>query len=390
MKYRLNEPTVGTLESNAIDRVIEHTWLGAHGPETREFEKEFAEYHGCKYGLAVQSGTAAIHTAVWASLYEKRKLQRPVVACTDYTCSASAAAISMAGDRVCLVDVEPDTYGMSYEALCLAHAQFEVDAVILVHVYGIPARDTMLIKEFCEDNSIILIEDACEAHGSDIGGQKIGSLGDIAVFSLRSEKIIGVGEGGVVVTNNEELMKRCIYFANRCKPDDDDWTRKYYTDDIGYNYSLPNVLGAIGLVQLTRLPSLVKRRRRIAALYRDSMPWLQWQENLPGSSNWLNNARFPVLSGPGWTQETDVSIHPLVKAIGNALFAEGVEVRPGFYPMHLQAAFSDAMILETGAMWESQKIALSSLCLPSHPGLDDDDILDICRLVEQIWNDANS
>lgn len=361
IKYRLSEPVCDEKELRLLAECVQTKTIGSGQKYVGLLEERFAKLHGCDRGLAVQSGTAALHTALYG-------LGIPAganVAVPDFTCAATGAAVRMAGGHVELVDVEPITIGMDFQKLKAAHAVRPLWGVILVHMYGVPARNSEDIIEWCKQNSIKLVEDCCEAHGARYAsGHMVGSMGDVACFSLRSEKLIGVGEGGILITKDRDVMQRSRFFANRAKPRDG-WVWKYYTADIGFNYPMPNLLAAFGYAQLDRLLGFINRRREIGKMYRELLPWLHWQDMSKDSVYWLNFGRFPIKITDDETsmrdqmEETGMSL--IVRKVGEALMERGVEVRPGFFPLRRQPAFTSDYSVDGGAIWESDKLTYSGL-----------------------------
>jgi perosamine synthetase len=385
MRFRLNEPVCGAAEAEILAEVVKSNMLGVDGQYTTAFEHKFARLHGHDLGLAVQSGTAALHTALKGCSIPHGAL----VAVPDFTCAATGAAVCMAGGVCAFIDIESETYGMDFDKLKAAHAKQKLWGVILVHLYGVPARDTTAISNWCSANQVVLIEDCSEAHGAITNsGFPVGAMSHAAAFSLRSEKLIGVGEGGIVLTSNKAIYEKAKWFANRAKPRQG-WVWKYLTEDIGYNYSLPHLLGAFALVQLDRLAPGIRKRRELAIAYRTRLPSIEWQKITDKSAHWLNVGSFPV----DISNVTDVDkllfstgMHPRVRKAGEMLMDRGVEIRPGFFPLRRQPAFANGPVDKD--VWESDKLTLTSLCFPSHPKLTIADVTEICHEVENVWKET--
>ncbi len=211
MRYPLNEPDISDLEQQYALDVLNGNWLSAGGKHTAIFEGLFANYLGTANAIAVQSGTAALHLALKAVGVNNEDS----VILPNYSCGASISAVAQCGAKPIVMDIELETYGLDATDLEIVVNKYKPKALQLVHVYGFPARDTLIIKEICSKNNVMLIEDASEALGAELGGKKIGTFGDIGTFSLRSEKMIGIGEGGVVVTDNDLLSDEMMKLASR-------------------------------------------------------------------------------------------------------------------------------------------------------------------------------
>jgi len=325
VKYPLNEPNLSDLENHYVNDALQSGWLSAGGKHTREFEKLFSDYLGVKYTVAVQSGTAALHLALKAVGVSKGD----TVMIPNYSCGATISSVCQCGATPVVMDIETDTFGLNSEYLECAIKKYKPIALQLVHVYGFPARDTVNIKEICKNYGVILIEDASEALGAELEGNKIGTFGDIATFSTRSEKMIGVGEGGVVVTNNTELYNKTLQLASRNAPlrskDDNYWDKYYYSGE-GYNYLLPHLLGAVARAQMERFPEILAEKKRVGksfrSVFKDNNFWRL--QNIANNSNpvfWLNSILFKTLN------------EDLVRSLGQYLQKKGIDVRSGFIPL---------------------------------------------------------
>lgn len=325
IKYFLNEPFLREKEKEYVLDVLNSSWLSVRGKHTKIFEEKFAEMVGTKYALAVQSGTAALHTALLALGIKKGDK----VAIPNYTCGGDATSIIQCGAEPVIIDVEKDTFGMDSEKLKELIKHEKLKAVILVHVYGFPARDTEKIDELCKENNILLVEDCCEAHNARLGGRTLGTFGDISVFSVRSEKMIGVGEGGMILTNNKQLNDNAYYWASRAAPfrrsQDPYWYAYYYTD-VGMNYLMPHLLGAVGRAQIENFPEILRRKKEVGKTYQESLSkseGIELQKIIEGSDPvfWLNMILFK--------NKNEGQVHE----IGKKLIEKGVEIRPGFWPL---------------------------------------------------------
>ncbi|MCB0338620.1 MAG: aminotransferase class I/II-fold pyridoxal phosphate-dependent enzyme [Bdellovibrionales bacterium] len=320
-RYRINEPFITTEAATYLQEVVNDGWLSIRGPHTTEFERLFAEMVGVSHALAVCSGTAALHTALLALGVEKGD----VVVIPNFTCGACATSVLFAGGVPRIVDVEPDTFGMDAKQLRAALEPGDVKAVMLVHCYGFPAKDTFEIQALCNEYGVKLLEDGSEAHGAVIGGSKIGSIGDIACFSCRSDKMVGVGEAGMIVSNNSELMERAAYFASRAapfrKPEDDYWQAYHYTG-VGHNYLLPHLSGAVGHAQMMHFDEIVGRKRTVGETYQKVLKEngyrTQQRKETAEPVYWLNIVLLDHLTVNQ------------VRKVGTELMERGIEIRPAF------------------------------------------------------------
>jgi len=332
MKYPLNIPNISELEKKYAMDVLESGWLSAGGEHTKAFENLFAEYLNAKFAIAVQSGTAALHLALKAA----NILPGDKVLLPNYSCGASISSVVQCGAIPVVLDIELDTYGLKLQSLENAIYKYRPKALQLVHVYGFPAKNTKKIVEICNNNNIILIEDSSEALGATINQKKIGTFGDIGTFSIRSEKMIGVGEGGVVVTNNTSLFDKMLKLASRSAPfrgSESPYWEKYFYDGEGYNYRLPHLLGAVARAQIERFPELLSEKKRVGEAFRKIFAgnpnWkLQQIAKDSDPAYWLNSILFENMD------------KNLIRYLGKDLMSRGIEVRSGFWPLSDMAAFN--------------------------------------------------
>ena len=325
-KYFLNEPYLEGNEKKYLSEVIDNRWLSAGGNLTKQFEEKFADHIGLKYCLAVQSGTAALHTALLAlGIKQKDKVIIP-----NYTCSACATSVIQAGADPVIIDVEKETFGLNFDDVKVAIEELDdIKAIMPVHVYGFPLKDFSKIISLAKEKGIFILEDTSEAHGATLKGKKLGSFGDLSAFYIRSEKMLGVGEGGVVLTDNKNLHDKALFYASRgCdfNPKENQWWERYYYKAVGMNYKLPHALGAIALAQMENFPRILQIKRSIGEKYAELLrnePEIILQRRIDNSEPvyWLNAI---VLKNK--TKEE-------VREIGKKLIEKQIEIRPGFWPL---------------------------------------------------------
>lgn len=369
MKYYLNEPYLKGREKEYVLDVIESGWLSVKGKHTKIFEEKFAEMVGVKHSLAVQSGTAALHTALLA--LGVKKGDKVVV--PNYTCSGNITSILQCNATPIILDVEKETFGLNADRLEEFLKQEKPKVVMIVHIYGFPARDTKKIVEICKRENIFLLEDACEAHGAELEGKKLGSFGDISVFSVRSEKMIGVGEGGFVLTNNKELIDKAFYWAARAslyRRKESPYWYQYYCGDVGMNYLMPHLLGAIGRAQIENFDEILTRKRKVGEKYVSilkNIEGIKLQKRIQDSNPcyWLNIVIFENES------------KERVREIGKKFIEEKIEIRPAFWPLGDQKAFKEFTF---GSQDVGNYLFERGLVLPSSIFLSEND----CKGVEEI------
>ncbi len=252
---RINQPIIGKEEIDAVTEVLKSgilTEKSGMGPRVLEFEKEFARYVGAKHAVALNTGTAALHTAV---LIAGVKPGDEVVI-PSFTFHATAEVVLLAGAEPVFADIDPDTYTITAETVEAVMTR-NTKVIMPVHLYGLPA-DLDPLKKLARDRGVTLVEDAAQAHGAQYNGSKIGSIGDMTCFSMYAGKNMTTGEGGMVTTNDDDYSEKLRMIRSHGEQ------RPYWPTMIGNNYRMTELLAAIGVAQLKKLPSFLERRRKNA------------------------------------------------------------------------------------------------------------------------------
>ncbi len=365
----LSPPHMGGEELAYIHQAFDTNWVSPAGPHIDTFEKELGAYNGIEYCAALSSGTAAIHLAL-VILGVKPGDE---VICSSFTFSGSCNPIVYVGATPVFVDSELETWNM--DPVLLEEAILDrikkgkkPKAIILVHLYGMPAKlnELMAISKKYE---IPVIEDAAEALGSNYLGQKAGTFGDIGIYSFNGNKIITTSGGGALVSKNEDWIKKARFLATQAR----DAAPHYQHSEIGYNYRLSNVSAGIGLGQLKVLDDRVRQRRANFEFYRDALghlPSISFQPEMSGSfsNRWLTTVLIDPSQNDGVTRE-DIRL---------ALEKENIESRPLWKPMHLQPVFQQFPSFGGGV---SEKLFEQGLCLPSGSGLKEEELKRVVSLI---------
>ncbi len=250
------KPIIGEEEIQAAKEVLQSGML-AEGKVSREFEKQFAHYVGAKHATVTTNGTTALSTAM-----EAMEIQPgDEVITTSFTFIASANTIAMVGAVPVFVDIRPDTYNMDPNLIEKAISD-KTRAIMPVHIFGNPC-EMGPIMEIAEKHDLLVIEDACQAHGAIVDGKMVGSIGHVATFSFYATKNLMTGEGGMITTDDQEIHERCLMIKNHGRGPEGGYT--HYR--IGYNYRMLDIVAALGIVQMERMPGVVKRRRENAKVY---------------------------------------------------------------------------------------------------------------------------
>ena len=255
-------PQLGTKEQEAVEAVIESGYL-ADGPEVREFESEFATYCGTDHAVATSNGTTALHAAFEAlGLGDGDR-----VLTTPFSYIASANSIRFAGAEPVFTYIRPDTYNLNPDTVKEILETESIDAILVVHLYGLPA-DLDALVDIADEHNIPLVEDAAQAHGATVDGKRVGSIGDVGCFSFYPTKNMTTGEGGMITTDDEEIARRAASFINHGRSEDGG---NYEHVRLGHNFRMTSIAAALGRAQLERLPEYIEQRRENAAALTDRL-----------------------------------------------------------------------------------------------------------------------
>ena len=371
MKYLINKPNLSNLEKKYVLKALKSTWLSANGENTKIFEEKISKINKNKYSLAVQSGTAALHLALKClGVKPKDKVLVP-----NYTCVSNLSSVSQCNAIPLLVDIEKETLGLDFNLVQKAVNKYKPKVIQLVHVYGFPARDTFKIINFCKKKKIKIIEDTSEALGSKINGKAVGTFGDINVTSIRSEKMIGVGEGAVISTNNKKIFDNFSLLASRSAPyrtSKDPYWKKYFVTGEGYNYLMPHLLGSVARGQIERFKKdLIRKKITVGENYIKCFKKnnLVYGQKIFKNSNpvyWLNSLIFENLCANK------------IRNLGENLKKQGIEVRSGFWPLNELNSFNSIYITKENI---SKHIFNKILILPSSYDLSSKDISFITKKI---------
>jgi dTDP-4-amino-4,6-dideoxygalactose transaminase len=352
----LSPPDVGELEAAHLLDACRSGWVAPVGPHLDAFEHEVAERTGVGHAVALSSGTAALHLGLLAL----GVLPGQVVIVPSLTFVATANAVRYVGAEPVFVDCDPVTGNLDVEMLAdlltaLGRERRTVGAVVPVDMLG-SCADYTAIEPLCAALEIPVLEDAAEALGATHQGRAAGSFGGAAVLSFNGNKIITTSSGGMLLSDDAELVARCRYLATQARQP----VAHYEHTEVGFNYRLSNLLAALGRAQLSRLDAMMARRRLLRDRYEKAFAGLDGVRVLggdPGANAWLT-AVVVEPDRAGWCY-ADLAGH---------LAARDVETRRLWKPMHLQPLFSGARAALSGA---AERLFATSLVLPSGSALDD-------------------
>src|SRR5712692_10601390 len=257
LRIPLAKPEITESDREAVMEVLRTAYLSM-GPRLRKFEQEICDYTGSKYAVAVNSGTSALHIAVRVLGLEPGS----EVILPSFTFSALLNVILQEGLRPKFVDIDPKTYNTTPELVAAAITE-RARLIIAVHTFGFPV-DAGALLEVAKRHGAHLIEDACEALGAEVRGQRVGTLGEAGLFAFYPNKQITTGEGGMLVTSDEQLAARARRLRNQGRDSALDW---HQHAEVGFSYRLSDINCALGISQLARIERVVERRQKLAETY---------------------------------------------------------------------------------------------------------------------------
>lgn len=337
-------------EQEYVKEAFDTNWIAPLGANVNNFEKELAEYVGVGYAAALSSGTAAIHMGLHALGVQKGD----IVFCQALTFSASANPIVYEEATPVFIDSEYETWNMDPKALEKAFEKYTPKAVIVVHLYGIPAKMDEIMK-ICQKHNVPILEDAAESLGATINGKQTGTFGKFGAFSFNGNKIITTSGGGMLVSDDEERIAKVRFWATQSR----EKFRYYEHKEIGYNYRLSNISAGIGRGQLKVLDERIAEKTNIHNTYKEGFKSIKEIQMQPYMQNSKPNFWLSAI-----ILDKDSKVTPL--QIIEALEKENIESRPIWKPMQLQPVFADRDFItlnENGSV--SEDIFSRGVCLPS-------------------------
>lgn len=358
----MSSPDVGETEKAALIKAMDSGWVAPLGPEVDAFESEVAERVGALHGVALSSGTAALHLSLLAIGVGPGD----VVITSTMTFVATANAILYTGAEPYFVDSDISTGNMNpqllREAITSLKAQKrKIAAILPVDLLG-KAVNYSEISSISNEFGIPLISDAAESLGASHKGKAAGSWGVASAISFNGNKIMTTSGGGMLLTDNAEIAERARYLATQARQP----VNHYEHSEMGFNYRLSNLLAAIGRAQLLRLDEMIAKRRRIRDTYRDIFAGVDGVSIFGGEDDSEDNCWLTSILVD--EQITGWSAHQLSSHLGK----ENIESRPLWKPMHLQPLFSSLSPAQIDG--SSQYLFENGLTLPSGSALSESQI----------------
>ena len=342
-------PYISNQDIRVVNKVLKKGWISSDGPEVKLLESEFSKKIGRKYSTAVSNGTAALEIAIKALNIKKND----EVIIPNFTIISNGLAVVKQKAKPVLVDCDLGTWNMKIEDI-EKKINKKTKAIMITHIYSY-ANDMDKILKICKKHKIFLIEDAAEVIGLKYKTKMCGSFGDISTFSFYANKQLTTGEGGMISTNNPHLYNRCKSLRNLCFGK----KQRFNHEEIGWNYRITNIQAALGISQLKRLNSVVKRKMQIGKYY---FKRLSTNKNI-----YLTPPNISHSENIYWVvgvviKNKKISASKIIKKLNSY----GVGARPFFWPMHEQKIFKKMKIFSKKKYPNSSYLGRYGFYIPSY------------------------
>ncbi len=345
----VNEPLLNGNEKKYLCECIDTGWISSEGPFVKEFEEKMSVTVGRKYGIAVSNGTAALEVAVRAlGIGEGDEVIMPA-----FTIISCAMAVTKLGATPVLVDSDSYTWNMNVDEI-ESKITSKTKAIMAVHLYGLPVQMDA-IMELARKYHLKVIEDAAEMHGQTYKGRLCGSFGDISIFSFYPNKHVTTGEGGMVVTDDEELAERCRLLRNLCFRQD----VRYVHDEISDNYRFTNLQAAVGLAQLERLEEFVGRKRAMGKYYTERLADIKGLILPIQKTDYADNIYWVY----GLVLDRNITVDN--RTIQKMLQEQGIGSRSFFWCMHEQPVYRRQGMFKGETYPNAEYLARKGFYIPS-------------------------
>ena len=364
----VNEPLLDGNEKKYLFECIETGWISSEGPFVEHFEEGLASWLGREHGIAVTNGTAALDVAVEAlGIGPGDEVIVPT-----FTIISCVLQLIRAGATPVLVDSDPLTWNMNVSQI-EAKITERTKAIMVVHIYGLPVEMDVVV-DLCARYKLKLIEDAAEMIGQEYRGQPCGSFGDISTVSFYPNKHITTGEGGMVLTDDDDLAEQCRELRNLCfKP-----SKRFVHERLGWNFRITNLQAAVGVAQLERLDEFLKKKRWIGQLYNELMA------DLPGVQLPLPHTEYAENIYWVYGLVLDISLDFNADDIMKKLASLGIGCRPFFCPMHQQPILKEMDFFKGESYPAAERLYERGFYIPSGLALTEQMIVRSAEAIRQV------
>ncbi|MHA1505717.1 MAG: DegT/DnrJ/EryC1/StrS family aminotransferase [Candidatus Asgardarchaeia archaeon] len=362
----LVKPMIGDDEKKNVLEVLESGWL-VEGKWCNRLEKEFSKFVGSKNAITVSNGTAALHVAIEALGIKPGD----EVITTAFTFIASSNSILFVGGVPVFADISIKSYNIDPEDVRKKISE-KTKAILAVHIFGLPA-DMKALKEIAEENDLYLIEDCAQAHGAYINGKHVGTFGDVGIFSFYATKNMMSGEGGIIVTERDDIAERCKSIKNHGRGPEGGY--KHYM--VGYNYRMTDLHAAIAVAQLKKLPDMLKIRERnvkIIKEYIEDLDMIGLQE-VPKGYKHANYILAPHIKGEKVRREEVIEELKKRGIPSRSIYSVPSYKQPAYLNIRnwRWAKFVKYPDYSKISLENTEKICSSHFEVPIHPGISEED-----------------
>lgn len=364
----VNEPLLDGNEKKYLTQCIETGWISSEGPFVSQFEKDLAARVGRQRGIAVCNGTAALDAAIEAlGIGPGDEVIMPA-----FTIISCVGQIIRCGAKPVLVDSDATTWNMDVSQI-EAKITARTKAIMVVHIYGLPA-DIDPILEIARRHGLRVLEDAAEMHGQTYKGRPCGSFGDLSTFSFYPNKLITTGEGGMIVTNDEQLAATCYSLRNLCfQPE-----RRFVHERLGWNLRMTNLQAAVGVAQLERLDEFILRKRAMGRRYTELLSGIQGLQLPLAQTAYAQNIYWVY----GLVLDDAVGLDS-AEAM-RRLAAVGIGCRPFFYPLHQQPVLRERGLFAGESHPVAERLYRRGFYIPSGLALEDSQMVRVAQAVRDL------
>ena len=366
----VNLPMLNGNEKKYLNECIDSGWISSEGPFVEEFERKFAAFVGRKHAIAVCNGTAAIDAAVEAlGIGPGDEVIMPA-----FTIISCLLQIVRSGAIPVLVDSDALNWNMDVSEI-EKKITAKTKAIMVVHIYGLPVDMTPVI-ELAECYGLKIIEDAAEMHGQTYHGRRCGSFGDISTFSFYPNKLITTGEGGMILTDDDELANTCRSLRNLCfEP-----SRRFVHERLGWNFRMTNLQAALGLAQLERVEEFVLRKREIGNRYNNLLEGIEGLQLPIEKTCYAENIYwiYGIVLRETIQKNAAVAIQDLQKL--------GVGCRPFFCPMNMQPILQRMGLFINETYPVAESLYERGFYIPSGLGLQNEQIDKVGEILREYFN----
>ena len=371
MRVYLSRPDITEEEIEAVCAVLRSPNL-ALGPKLVEFENSLAEYVGTKRAVAVNSGTSGLFLCMLALGIG----QGDEVITTPFTFIASATSIMMAGAKPVFVDIDPASLNID-PAKIEAKITDKTTAILPVEVFGNPVGMDK-VCDIAQRNNLAVIEDSCEALGSALNQKKVGTFGAMSVFAFYPNKQITTGEGGMILTDDDDLADMCVSLRNQGRGKDGGWLSH---ERLGYNFRLSDINCALGIVQLSRIEQIKAKRRQVATWYQEMLADAD-RLIVPAEPDGCDMSWFVFVVR--LTGEYSLKQRNQILQI---MKGRDIEVANYFPPVHLQPFMAEQFGYKQGDFPVTEAVCKSTIALPFYNNLAKDQVAIVCKTLRGILDE---